>query len=110
LTGPQGEVRSIGVTGRVTGNDFAFIRSALRAGAGIGTLPSFPTAVDQWAEGLVRVLPGWSRPAGNLYFIYPAARHVPKRVLAFRDFVLESFGRPLPRAQVNGGQQRSRRS
>jgi DNA-binding transcriptional LysR family regulator len=109
LTGPHGEVRSIGVNGRVAGNDFAFLRAAIRAGAGIGTLPAFPTAVDQWAEGLVRVLPGWSRPAGNLYFIYPAARHVPKRVLAFRDFVLESFGRPLPRAQVNGGQERSRR-
>jgi DNA-binding transcriptional LysR family regulator len=99
LTGPHGEERSISVTGRVAGNDFAFLRAALRAGAGIGTLPAFPTVNDHLSEGLVRVLPGWSRTAANLYFVYPAARHVPRRVIAFRDFVLESFGRPPPRAR-----------
>src|SRR5262249_1826846 len=40
LLGPSGE-RRVTVTGRVGGNDFVFVRAALRAGAGIGLLPSF---------------------------------------------------------------------
>jgi DNA-binding transcriptional LysR family regulator len=96
LTGPNGEERSVTVTGRLGGNDFAFLRSALRAGAGIGILPTFPSST-MGMDGLTRLLPGWSRPGGSLFFVYPSARHLPKRVAAFRDFVLESFGQTPPR-------------
>jgi DNA-binding transcriptional LysR family regulator len=81
------------------GRAFAFVHAALHAGAGIGSMPSF-LATRSLAEGrLVRVLPGWSRASATVFFVYPAARHVPRKVIAFRDFVLESFGRPVPRGR-----------
>ena len=54
-----------------------------------------PGGRDPDDEGLVRVLPGWSRPSASFYFVYPATRHVPKKLVAFRDFVLETFGLPV---------------
>ena len=99
LNGPGGEECSVDVAGRIGGSDFAFLHSVLRAGAGIGIMPSFlaNTAV---AEGtLQRVLPDWSRPSGTLYVVYPSSRHTPRKVIAFRDFVLEHFGQPVPRGR-----------
>jgi DNA-binding transcriptional LysR family regulator len=94
FTGSNGEEKSAEVTGRVAGSDFAFIHAALRAGAGIGYLPSFQ-ATRSLADGsLQRVLPGWHRLSATLWLVYPASRHVPRKVLAFRDFLLESFGEP----------------
>lgn len=88
LEGPSGPTRVV-VTGRIGGGDFAFLRAALRTGAGIGLLPAFSAARDLAEGHLVRVLPGWSRAAGTLYVVYPVSRHVPKKVIAFRDFVLD---------------------
>src|SRR5262249_18445786 len=72
-------------------NDFGFLRSMLRAGAGIGLLQGFHVADDVLEGRLLRVLPEWSHLLGPMYVVYPAARYVPPRVIAFRDFVLESF-------------------
>jgi DNA-binding transcriptional LysR family regulator len=91
--GPDGQERQVSVTGRLAGNDFAFIRSVLLMGAGIGPLPSFLGGRDAAAGTLVRVLPAMSRGAATLFIVYPASRHVPRKVIVFRDFVLESFRR-----------------
>jgi DNA-binding transcriptional LysR family regulator len=99
--GPDGKERQISVTGRVAGNDFAFLRSVLRMGAGIGLLPSFLGARDVAEGRLLRVLPSVAQPAATLFIVYPSARHVPLKVTAFRDFMLESFrkqGAPPARA------------
>lgn len=104
LIGPGGEERTVTLTGRLACNDFAFVRAALVAGAGIGLMPSFLGELPSFMGGrgvadgsLTRVLPGWSRVSASLWVIYPAGRHVPRKVIAFRDFVLETFGVPLPR-------------
>jgi DNA-binding transcriptional LysR family regulator len=89
LTGPGGE-HKVTVSGRIGGTDFAFVRAVLRIGVGIGLLPAFAGTRDV-AEGLlVRVLPGYSRAAGTLYVVYPQSKHVPRKVTAFRDFVVEN--------------------
>jgi DNA-binding transcriptional LysR family regulator len=90
LQGPFGE-RRVTVSGRLGGSDFAFIRAALRAGGGIGPLPAFLAGRDLADGSLVRVLSGWGQAAGTMYIVYPAAQHVPRKVTAFRDFVLESI-------------------
>ena len=100
LQSGEGEERRVTVTGRIAGSDFAFLRSTLRAGAGIGLLPSFVVARDVAEGTLQRVLPAWSRGAGSLCIAYPAARHVPRKVIAFRDFVLESFAQAAPRGRT----------
>jgi DNA-binding transcriptional LysR family regulator len=89
LEGPGGP-RKVEVSGRIAGTDFAFNRALLRTGAGIGMLPAFSAARDLAEGNLARVLPGWSRPAGTIYVVYPVAKHVPRKVAAFRDFVLEN--------------------
>jgi DNA-binding transcriptional LysR family regulator len=90
LEGPDGQQRTVTVHGRIAGGDFSFLRSALRAGGGIGVLPSF-SAIRDLADGnIVRVLPEWTRAAGTLYVVYPLSPHLPVKVKVFRDFVLEA--------------------
>ena len=73
---------------RIVADDLSFVCAALRAGAGIGLLPSFLARDDVASGALVRVLPRWSAPRATLSLVHPAARHVPLKVIAFRDFVL----------------------
>jgi DNA-binding transcriptional LysR family regulator len=81
---------------RLVADDFFFVREALRAGAGLGVLPTFLAQADLAAGQLVRVLPRWSESAGSVYFVYPRARHVPRKVTAFRDLLIETLAsRPL---------------
>jgi DNA-binding transcriptional LysR family regulator len=94
----QEESRSVRVSGRFMGTEFSFIRSVLRAGAGIGPLPSFYAASDVSDGRLVRVLTPWHWPVGSLYLVYPGARHIPRKVAVFRDFMLETF---RPQGAVN---------
>jgi len=82
--------------GRIVCDDLLFARDAVRAGAGIGMLPSFVAEPDLAAGALARVLPRWERQTGWLHLVTPAARHVPRKVTAFRDLVLELLAaRPL---------------
>ncbi len=76
---------------RIAVNEFGFLRSMLVAGAGIGLLPQSHAAQDVADGRLVRVLPGWSHVIGALYLIYPTARQLPRKVAAFRDFLVEAF-------------------
>ncbi len=87
----DGDVRTVPVSGRVGSNEFSFVRSILRSGAGVGPLPGFFGAPEVAEQRLVPVLPGWSWHTGSLYLVYPGARHIPKKVTVFRDFLVESF-------------------
>jgi DNA-binding transcriptional LysR family regulator len=74
---------------RIVGDDMFFVREALRLGGGIGALPSF-LAADDLARGLLtRVLPQFVANTGTIYLVHPPGRHVPARVTAFRELVLE---------------------
>jgi DNA-binding transcriptional LysR family regulator len=82
-------VQPSGRAPRVVCDDLLFVRDAVRAGAGVGLLPTFIAEPDVLAGTLVRVVPRLERPAGYLHIVTPAARHVPRKVTAFRDLVLE---------------------
>lgn len=88
----DGAERRVTVTGRSGGNELAFVRAMVRAGAGVGLLPAFYASTDVTQGSLVRVLPSWWTPSGSLYMVYAGARHIPRKVVAFRDFLVESFG------------------
>ena len=66
-----------------------FARASVRAGAGIGVLPVFLADPDVVAGDLVRVLPRWDVPRGNVWLVYPASDPRASS-LRFRDFVLEA--------------------
>jgi DNA-binding transcriptional LysR family regulator len=74
---------------RVVCDDLLFVRDAVRAGAGLGFLPTFVADPDRVVGTLVRVLPRLERPAGSLYIVTPPAKHVPRKVAAFRELVVE---------------------
>ncbi len=90
LTGSEG-VQRVDVQGRLSAGEFMFVRAALMAGAGIGPLPSFMAQEELQSGRLVRVLPAYRLKSGSLYFVYPAGRHTPRRVLALRDFLIEGL-------------------
>lgn len=79
----------------MAGDDFLFVHGVVRAGAGIGAMPSFLARQELAAGTLVRVLPEWKLGNSGLYIVHASSRHAPRKVVAFRDFVLESF-RSLP--------------
>ena len=81
---------------RTTCDDKFFAREVLRAGGGIGLLPSYLADGDVAAGSLVRVLPRWEQKEGAVYLVQPSRKLVPRRVTAFRDLLLEIFRqRPL---------------
>ncbi|HEY2388431.1 MAG TPA: LysR family transcriptional regulator [Candidatus Binatia bacterium] len=73
---------------RMVADDLGFVREAARAGAGIGLLPGFLARADLAGGTLVRLLPRYELPHAALYLLHPAARHVPPKVIAFRDTVI----------------------
>jgi len=78
---------------RVVCDDKAYARALLRAGGGIGLLPTY-LAADDVADGrLVRVLPSHEVESGAVYLVLPSNRHVPSRVTAFRDLLEELLRR-----------------
>ena len=102
LVGAEGAV-AVPVRGRVGGDDFTAVRAIVAAGGGIGLLPHLNSAKLEAEGRLVRVLPELHARGATLYLLYPSAKHVPARVSAFRDFVLEAFaswqaGRDPPHA------------
>ncbi len=84
----KGAHRQPGVP-RVVADDFLFAREALRAGAGIGLLPTFLAWPDVAAGRLVALLPRHVVSGGSFVLLHPKTRHVPRKVTAFRDFLLE---------------------
>jgi len=78
---------------RILCDDMFFARQVLRAGAGIGILPSFIAGEDLTSGALARVLPRWGTQTGRVMLVHPSRRHVPRRVTAFRDLLLEMLDR-----------------
>lgn len=87
---------------RVLADDMLFMREAAKAGIGIASLPTFLAQADVTSGQLVRVLPRYTQRSTALVLLYPRAQHVPRKVSAFRDFLLDFLeGRPLS-AHPNG--------
>lgn len=75
--------------GPICCDDIFFVREAVRAGAGIGVIPTFLVDKDLARGRLVTVLPQYHTLAAYVYIIRPGTREVPRRVRAFNDFLLE---------------------
>jgi DNA-binding transcriptional LysR family regulator len=78
-------------------NDFLLLRDLLRDGAGVGPLPTSVAAAYLRSGELVRVLPGLRpRERGSFFLLYPSRGQVPRKVIAFRDFLVAHLKtRPL---------------
>ena len=77
-------------TPRILCDDMLLIRELARKGAGIGLLPlafAAPYVQDGSLEEVPVSLPGGS--PGGLFLVYPSSGEVPRKVAAFRDFLLD---------------------
>jgi DNA-binding transcriptional LysR family regulator len=100
LDGPSGPVE-LEVRGAVGADDYSFVRSATLAGAGLALMPRIICMQDLEAGRLVRVLPDYELRGAHLFVVHPAGRHVPSKVTAFRDLIVEHFTR-LAALEANG--------
>ena len=89
LEGPEGEV-SVHVGSSLQADDYAFVCTAVMAGAGIGLLPEF--LANENRGRLVPVLPAYSAAGAALHLVYPSGPYLPRRVALLRDFLVESLG------------------
>jgi DNA-binding transcriptional LysR family regulator len=79
-----------------------FILESLKAGAGLAFIPSFIAQEDLAAGRLLRVLPRLHHTVGTLHFVHPATQHVPRKVTAFRDHLIEHLAAHPLGARVRG--------
>ncbi len=93
LVGPEGP-ENIEVDCQMSADDFAFLRSLLMAGGGIGLVPQMGVVPDLRDGILRRVLPGHATTATSLSLVYPSAKHLPRRVVLLRDFLLSKLSGP----------------
>ncbi|GLH72673.1 LysR family transcriptional regulator [Geothrix limicola] len=73
-------------------DDFLFARELIREGVGLGLLPLF-VAKDYVREGFIEEvsIPGRDRMEGEIVILYPSSGQVPKKVIAFANFVIDAF-------------------
>jgi DNA-binding transcriptional LysR family regulator len=80
---------AIAVTARYAVSSVELVHRAALAGHGITVLPTFLCAGDLATGRLVAVLDGWSPGEVAVHLVYPSHRHLPLRVRAFVDLVVE---------------------
>ena len=86
------------VGGKIAADDLSFVRRAAVEGAGIAALPEIVGLGLVGAGILESVLPDYHAAGHTLYMVYPATPHLPLKVAALRDFLLEQFAELAARA------------
>tara|TARA_R110000868_G_scaffold158190_3_gene386129 strand:+ start:11243 stop:12136 length:894 start_codon:yes stop_codon:yes gene_type:complete len=66
------------------------VMKAIEAGMGVGALPDYVARENQ---KLVRILPDLNGPNFEVYFVYPSELRGSRRIIAFRDFLIEQARR-----------------
>src|SRR5215470_8312608 len=91
-----GESVDVHVRRRLAVNDIGWVHDAARRGIGIALLPEFACKEDLQEGRLRQVLGEWSSGERPLYALYPTARHLSRKVIAFIDML--SVGLRSPHA------------
>ena len=94
LNGYNGDV-SIPVSGTLRINDDEALSQAVLGGLGLALLPTFIVGKDLQEGRLVEVLPGYVPTERFIYAVHLPNRHLPLKVRAFIEFLLDRFG-PTP--------------
>lgn len=85
---------------RVSTDDLLLAHGMARMAAGLAVLPGYLAHEDVLAGRLVRLVPSWKQTVGTLFFVYPPAQHVPRKVTALRDYLVDVIAqRPLALAE-----------
>lgn len=84
----DGTSEELTVRATVSANGFGFLRSAALAEGHIAMLPDIYAGPEVRSGRLVRVLPAYTVGTGNMFLVHPAAKVLPAKARAFRDFLL----------------------
>ncbi|KVE38466.1 LysR family transcriptional regulator [Burkholderia sp. TSV86] len=87
LANTQGERARVRCKRAFASNTATACRAAVLAGGGFGIATSFATADDIAAERLVRLLPGWALPPGDIHAVFPSTSHPSPKVRALIDML-----------------------
>lgn len=101
FSGPGGK-RTVKLQGTLRSNTVEPLRLAALASIGVAMLPQWWIREDL-ARGTLRpLLPEWSASASspdyNVYAVWQKGRHLPPKVRAFVDFLVDAFRDPFPEA------------
>ncbi len=91
FTGPEGDI-AVPVSGRLRINDDEALSQAVLGGLGLALLPTFIIGRDIQAGRLRAALSEYIPVEQHVYALYLPTRHLPAKVRAFIDFLLERFG------------------
>lgn len=91
FTGPEGDI-AVPVSGRLRINDDEALSQAVLGGLGLALLPTFIIGKDLQAGRLRAALSEYIPVERHVYALYLPTRHLPAKVRAFIDFLLERFG------------------
>ncbi|MBL8286566.1 MAG: LysR family transcriptional regulator [Rubrivivax sp.] len=87
----EGQVLVLPVQGLLEANDGQVLRAAALKHLGILVQPMYIVHEDVVAGRLVPVLREWELPRLTVNVAYPSKRHLPAKVRAFVDFLVEQF-------------------
>ena len=93
FTAPDGREIPVAVKGTFRINNGIVLAEAAAAGHGILTSPTFYVGPMVRSGRLRRILARYSLPALGIHAVYPQTSHVPPKVRAFVDFLVQRFGR-----------------
>lgn len=85
----DGELATVKVSSRVVVDNGPLLHRLLLSGLGMGVLPHFYIEDDLRAGRLEVVLADWAPPRAGVYAVYASARHLPMKVRAFVDCLVE---------------------
>ena len=96
----DGTSEELAVRAGVSANGFGFLYAAALAGGHIAMLPDTYAGPEVRSGRLVRVLPAYTVGTGNMFLVHPAAKVLPAKARAFRDFLLEHLDVLTQRAEL----------
>lgn len=86
------QTETVKVRGALSSNDGDVVLNWALDGHGILIRSEWDLAKYLESGRLQAVLPEWTLPPADLYAVYPARRHLPARVRAFIDTLVDAFG------------------
>lgn len=92
----DGEERRYSVSGNYRVNNGEAVREAVLKGMGVSRIPTFIVGHEIAAKRLVQVLNDYPIPEKSIYALFPKREHLPAKVRAFIDYVVECFGSEEP--------------
>lgn len=91
LSKEDGTGEELHLRAAISSNGFGFLRAAALAGGHIAVLPDMHAIPEIRLGKLIRVLPDYTVGEGNVFLVHPAAKVLPAKARAFRDFLLANL-------------------